>query len=885
MRNFLILLALFSLIACQPKNETKSSEKWTEQNPRPLPAEPYAMNSEPLLIKGAKVMTAEGDIFTRANILMEKGLIKKISQEDITAPQARVIEGDGLVVTPGIIDVHSHMGVYPHPWVSAHSDGNESSRPVTADVWAEHAFWPQDPSLWRALAGGITTIQVLPGSANLVGGRSFTAKLIPEVSARSMRFPGAPQGVKMACGENPKRVYSEKGIKTRMGNVAGYRKAFQEALEYKRDWDEFTKGSKDKKDKPGKIPKRNFVHETLMKILEGEILLHFHCYRADDISNILDVAQEFGFKIRTVHHGLEAYKIAPRLAKEDVATATWADWWGFKIEAYDGVPQNAALLTHNGAKAIIHSDSPTDVQFLNLEAGKAMMAGRKMGLKISEDQALKWVTLNAAWALGLEDRIGSIKEGKMADLVIWDGHPFSVFTKTRYVIINGNVVLDRAKKERPRSDFEIGVLDMAFNDGRDFHPPKTSADLNFPQDDYSSFIKPPSDMDYTLIENVKIFSQGKWLENQSLLFSAKDQKIHKIESGAIKEIPANTRRIDGQGKLLTAGLIESATDLGLVEIPMEDLANDSYVKSDVATPGNYAYDSLNLMSVRIPITRAEGVTTALSYPGGNLIGGTGVAFDLGETEPYIKTPTALYGSISKGKEARSMNWRTLRILMDEATRWHKNKENLISGKTLNLQHNPVDLKAMEPFLKGDIPWVIHVEQANEIKNLLDWYQATSKKFPIKIILWGASEAWLHAKEIAKLNIPVIINPIEQDPNLFTKLRARKDLAAYLADAGVPLIFSAGGDGFTRRLRQQAGFAVKYGMDPEQALLAITQTPAQVFAVEGGDILEGKTANLVLWSGDPLEPTQFAEKVWIRGRSQNLDNRQWDLAEKYYKLYN
>jgi len=432
-----------------------------------LESEPFQSTYEPLpseniLIKNANIYDGEGNEFKGTDLLIQDRKIIAIGKDLPATNDFKVIDASDKWVTPGIIDIHSHMGVYPAPGVSTSSDGNEATSPVTADVWAEHSIWVQDPQYALALKGGVTAFHILPGSANLIGGRGVTVKNLQRNTINSMKFPDAPHSLKMACGENPKRVYGnrQQAPSTRMGNAAGYRKSWIQAEAYLNRLDEYESKSNEAKEM-GYAPQRDLEMETLVGVLRGEILVHNHCYRADEMATMINIANEFNYKITAFHHGVEAYKIADLLAENNICGALWADWWGFKHEAYDMVQANIAIVDQAlGGKgcAIVHSDDAIGIQHLNQEASKALAAGLRAGFDITKARAMNWITSNPAKAAGIYDQTGSLKVGKNADVVIWSKNPFSVYALVEKVFIDGATAYDKESNFQPASDFDVGII-------------------------------------------------------------------------------------------------------------------------------------------------------------------------------------------------------------------------------------------------------------------------------------------------------------------------------------------------------------------------------------------------------------------------------------------
>ncbi|MFK4872630.1 amidohydrolase [Novosphingobium sp. ZW T3_23] len=429
---------------------TGADAKKHDKKAAPIVADPYPSTYKsypgtPTALVGATVYDGRGGRIENGVVLFRDGKVQAVGAADMPIPEGYArIDGTGKFVTPGVIDIHSHLGVYPSPGVDALADGNEMTSPTTPDVWAEHSVWPQDPGFTRALAnGGVTSLQILPGSGNLIGGRAVTLKNVPSITVQGMKFPGAPYALKMACGENPKRVYGGKGQKpsTRMGNMSVDRQAWIDARQYM----------------DGDHSERDLGKDTLEGVLKGEILVQNHCYRADEMAQVIDMSKEMGYKVTAFHHAVEAYKIADILRENDICAAIWADWYGFKMEAYDGIPENAALLANAGACVVIHSDDENGIQRLNQEAAKAQADGRRIGIDIPDAQVVGWFTYNAAKTMGIGEKTGSLEAGKMADVVLWNGNPLSVYSRPEKVWIDGALMFDaQDARRRPVSDFELG---------------------------------------------------------------------------------------------------------------------------------------------------------------------------------------------------------------------------------------------------------------------------------------------------------------------------------------------------------------------------------------------------------------------------------------------
>ena len=388
--------------------------------------------TQDVLIKNAVVMTVTHGNIKNGSIYVKDGKIAAVG-ENVSAPAGvAVVDAGGKFVTPGIIDSHSHIAL--------DDDVNEATSPITPHMMMMDAFDYQDKAIYRGLAGGVTTSLLLHGSANMIGGQAVVIKHKYGLGRDAMLFPGAPRSIKFASGENPKRVYGSRDQlpSTRMGNFAVQREALVQAQDYMKEWDNYEAKVK-KGDKDATQPKHDLKLEALADVLRGKLMVQIHCYRADEFLNEIAMAKEFGYKIRAFHHALEAYKVPEKIAAENIAIATFADWWGYKEEAWDAIPWNAVISMRKGVRVAIKSDSDDFARRLNQEAGKTMRYGGA-----TEDEALKMITLNAAWIVGVDDRVGSIDVGKDADLVIWDGYPLSSFAVPNKVFIDSGVYFDRA---------------------------------------------------------------------------------------------------------------------------------------------------------------------------------------------------------------------------------------------------------------------------------------------------------------------------------------------------------------------------------------------------------------------------------------------------------
>ncbi len=888
-------LALLLLVSCATVPPTSAVSEADVLPAIPTSATRTWRQPRAVVIRHATVMPASGPAIEDGAVAFAEGRLVAVGRnaEVATPPGAEEVDATGLYVTPGLIDAHSHLGVYASPGSFATAEGNEATAPVTAEVDAEHSFWPQDPGLRRAAAGGVTSLLVLPGSSNLIGGRGFPVKLHFGRTAGEMRFPGAPDVLKMACGENPRRAYGRErkmAPATRMANVAGYRQAFAQARDYLNKLKDWEKKRAKKPEEAGPRPMRDLKLETLAQVLRGEILVQNHCYRADEMAVMLEVAEEYGFAIRAFHHSLEAYKLRDRLAEKDVAAATWADWWGFKMEAWDGIPENAGLLSQAGARAVIHSDSPYGIQRLNQDAGKAMWRARESGLPISEEEALRWVTLHPAWVMGVEARTGSLEVGKMADVVLWKGHPLSVYARAQRVWADGVVTYDADTGAVDTSDFEVG--ERAGTSARLVAKPAavpSLKDLGLAarcEAGACAQVLPLSREACTVFEGVTAFTGAEWLKEASVVVEG--GKVTRVQAGGAGAVPAGCQRVEGLGRVLTPGLIDAYTGLGLTEVSLEETTSDFGARGEEAVKEPIraalrAADGINPASALFPVTRLGGVTAVAAVPGGGLVSGQSalVSTDGGVRRAQL----ALHVNLGiAGRNAvsgsRSMVLERLRELLFDAREYGKRRAEFEQNRMRPVAASRLDLEALQPALAGTLPVVVAAERAGDMLAALE----LAREYGLKLIIAGGDEAWLVAKELAAAKVPVLLQPTQNLPKNFDALSSRLDSAVILREAGVKVLFSTLVDSHqVRTLTQEAGNAVAWGLPHTEALRAITSNVAEAFGVEGGRIAPGAVADLVLWNGDPLEVSSRPLGMWLAGKQVPLTSRQQALFEKYRML--
>lgn len=443
----LLAFALGALLmrTASAEPDTSPQAPWATYRSTYLPAD-----SGELLFKNATLLDGVGHRYDGYDLLVRHGKVVGIGKSLTGSAGTTTVDATGKWITPGIIDAHSHLGGASSPSSRTRFDINERTNPVTPYVSVQHAVWPQDPGFFTALAGGVTTLDVLPGSTNLIGGRGVLLKNVASVTVQGMMFAQAPTPLKMACGENPKNAYGTKGgPSTAMGNMAGYRAAFLEARAF------LAAGRSEKAAGNGQ---KLLGLQTMADVLEGKLPVQIHCYRADEMAQMIELSHEFDFKIAAFHHAVEAFKIRDMLAREGICVATWGDRWVSKLEGMDSIQENAALLDAvPGGCVAIHSDSADEVQRLNQEAGKVIANAKRIGLEIPPERAMTWLTSNPARMLGVADRTGSLAEGLDADIVVWNRNPFSSYALAESVYIDGVLRYARGRTDaHQRSDFFAG---------------------------------------------------------------------------------------------------------------------------------------------------------------------------------------------------------------------------------------------------------------------------------------------------------------------------------------------------------------------------------------------------------------------------------------------
>ena len=806
------------------------------------------------LIRGATVWPIVTDPFI-GDVLVTQGRIAEVGT-GLDAPEGHtVIDGTDRHVIPGMVDAHSHTAI--------ERGINEGSLSITAECRIADEVDDGDLGIFRQAAGGLTTARLLHGSSNTIGGQDEVIKLKWGEKADGLRFPGRRQGIKFALGENVTRANGggrrTRFPSTRMGVEAVLIRAFEAAEDYRARHATWSADPG-----AGIPPRRDLRLDALTGILDGDIDVHSHSYRADEILMLLRVAERFDFTVRTFQHVLEGYKVAPELAEHGAGASTFSDWWAYKLEAYDATPYNGALMHEAGVLTTFNSDSSEMARRMNLEAAKAVRFGR-----LSESDALAFVTLNAAKQLGIGDRVGSIEPGKDADLAIFDGPPLSVYSKCVLTLVDGEVVFTR--RDAFGLDTTEGPAVKANEPGLD--PVGLAATGTGP---------------IHALTRVRIVPvSGPVTEDGTIVWQ--DGRILAVGSRARVTIPIGAHIRQLPGHTVWPGMVDAANWIGIAEINSirgtQDHSDLARIQPDLLTT-----TAVNADSATIPVARVEGITSSIVVPSGGLVSGqSGLIAMAGWTREEM-TRRAGLGLHIRFPRLDDDSWKDpskdetimeLADLFEEARRYGDRRDHA-EAEDLPFPMDTV-LEALVPYARGEGPVVMRVDRPREIVAALEFAETHG----LRLILHGVREGWKVADRIAEAGVPAIVGNVFSTPaKSWDPYDSGYANAALLHRAGVRIALTSGGgsdsSAMVRTLPFQAGVASAYGLPHDAAIEAVTLGPAVVWGVDDlvGSLEPGKRADLVVTKGDLLEITTEITGLWIDGDEIPLTSKHTELYERY-----
>jgi imidazolonepropionase-like amidohydrolase len=822
--------------------------------------------------RGARILTAAGAPIDKGVLVVRKNKIISVGAEgDTPIPQgAEVIDLSGKTIIPGLVDTHSHIGIWSKPHVSANNDGNEGSGPVQSALRALDAIQPDDPGIRMAVAGGVTTANIMPGSANVIGGQTIYVKLrgrtIEEMRVIPVTVVG---GLKMANGENPKR-WNFDGRKmapaTRMKVAALQREQFAKARDYQRAWQRYRQAKNQGKEAPQ--PEVDLALEPLVEVLERKRTVHFHSHRADDLMTAIRLAKEFNFEL-VLQHCTEGYRIADELVREKIPVSlTLVDSPGGKLEVAGLLEENAAILSKAGVKVAINTDdSITESRFFLRTGAIAVRGG------MSEDAALRALTMHGAQMLHLDDRLGSLETGKDADFAVLSGPPFSVYTHVLQTYIDGKCVFDRSKQLD--WSYQTGGFALSERERLPKCPPavNASATVNTPlrrlehkpwRGNVSHFAILAGRIDNIAIKSI---SNGVIL--------VEDGKIKAVGDASDVKVPDGWTVLTAT--VVTPGLIDAHTVVGLSGAANVGADQDQDELSDPNQADLRVLDSFNPREPLLEFLCREGVTVVHAVPGrANVIAGqTGIFRTSGHTAETmtLRFPAGLLVNLGESpKSSYSNRLPTTRMgtaaLLRSALAHAQNHARKAVAAQSDDKRPPYNskLEALGLALDGKVPVIFAAHRADDICTAL----RLAKEFKLSPRLDLATEGYLIADRLTEARVPVVVHPTMQRPGSIETYHSQLCNAAVLADHKVPLAIGTGFEAYvpkTRVLRHEAAMAMVNGLGYDRSLRAITLDAARILGIDKqrGSIEKGKIADLVLFDGDPFEHATHVTHTLIEGR--------------------